>query len=61
MPRKHELETGQRVVAPHPKYNDEPRTGVVQDNLSVMYFIKFDDGSEDFVYKAGPIRPETNN
>lgn len=47
---------GTRVSAPHPKHDGERQEGVIRDNLSVMYFIKFDDGSAEFVYKAEDVR-----
>lgn len=48
---------GTRVTAPNPRRDGETMEGVVQDNLSVMYFVKFDNGDSEFVYKAEPVRP----
>lgn len=39
-----------RVIAPD---KDEVcRTGTIVDVLSVMYFVEFDDGTDNFVYKV---------
>lgn len=41
---------GERIVGPD--YDDELRSGVVVDVLSVMLFVRYDNGSECFVYKV---------
>ena len=51
-----EFYEGDHVVAPHPGRGDEMNTGIVCDNLSVMYCIYFNDGQEHFVFKARDIR-----
>lgn len=44
------MEEGTRVFAPDK--DDVVRSGVIVDVLSVMYFIRFDNGTENFVYKV---------
>ena len=44
------LKEGDRVVGPD--YTDYIRSGVIVDVLTVMYFIRYDNGSECFVYKV---------
>lgn len=47
-----ELAAGCRVTAPNPKRSDEVMAGTIIDVMSVMYFIRFDNGTEDFVFKV---------
>jgi hypothetical protein len=51
-------EEGDRVVAQNPRRQDQEYPGIVVDVLSVMYYIQFDNGDEEFVYQARPIRQE---
>lgn len=51
------LPAGTRVTAPHAKRGGI-YSGVIVDNLSVMYYIRFDCGRHDFVFKAEQVRPE---
>jgi hypothetical protein len=53
---KAKLTEGTRVLAPHPQDEDRMHKGTITDDLSVMYFIEFDDGTEDFVFKARDIK-----
>ena len=56
MASKYDIAEGTRVSAPHPKHDGERQEGVVLNNLSVMYFIKFDDGTSEFLFKAEDVR-----
>jgi hypothetical protein len=49
---------GTRVTAPHPGWDRDREVcpGVVTDNLSVMYYITFDDGTTGYVFKAEEVR-----
>ena len=47
-----DLATGSRVTAPNPKRSDEVMAGTIIDVMSVMYFIEFDNGQSDFVFKV---------
>ena len=51
-----DIPEGTRVCAPNDKAGEEQH-GVIVDNLTVMYFIKFDNGDEAFLYKAEPVIP----
>jgi len=53
MARK-ELEQGDRVMAPNIKRGGI-YSGEIIDVLSIMYYIHFDCGAYDFVYKAQPV------
>ena len=44
------MREGDRVIAPDKE--DVLRSGVIQDELTVMYFITFDNGTDNFVYKV---------
>ena len=43
---------GTRMRAPNPRAGDEMQDMEVLDVLSVMYFVRFDSGNEEFVYKV---------
>lgn len=47
---KHDLPEGTRVSAPDSE--GMQCSGFITNNLTVMYFITFDDGTERFVFKA---------
>lgn len=47
------FKAGDRVVAPY-KDNREDKSGVITDVLSAMYFIDFDDGTQDFYAHGFP-------
>lgn len=49
---------GDRVIAQNPRRQDQEYPGTIIDVLSVMYYIAFDNGDEEFVYQARPIRQE---
>ena len=57
MARLKDLKPGTRVLAPNQKMGGVG-TGVIVDSLNTMYFIKFDDGTEDFVFKEQHIELE---
>ena len=50
MTKTPDLPEGTRVLAPGK--DDIVKPGVIVDELSVMYFIEFDDGTDNFVYKV---------
>ena len=50
MTPKSNFPEGTRVLAPGK--DDIVKPGVIVDELSVMYFIEFDDGTDNFVYKV---------
>lgn len=52
-----DIAEGTRVTAPCSKMEDEVLPGVIVDNLSAMYYIAFDCGTEDYVFKAQDVRP----
>jgi len=54
---KAEFQKGDRVTAPHVRTGGI-ESGTIVDNLSVMYYIKFDCGKYDFVYKAQQVKLE---
>jgi hypothetical protein len=47
---------GTRVSAPNPAHEYEIEHGVIIDNLSIMYTIRFDSGYECCVFKAAEVR-----
>ena len=51
------LPAGTRVTAPNSKRGGI-YSGIIVDNLSVMYYIHFDCGHYEFVFKAQQVRPE---
>jgi hypothetical protein len=48
---------GTRVIAPN-NHTGGLASGIIIDNLSVMYYIHFDCGRYDFVYKAQQVTLE---
>ena len=58
-----EFKEGDRVTAPYDRDGTgQLKSGKIQDVLSVMYFIHFDDGTEDFYYKVDAnVRKENND
>jgi hypothetical protein len=56
MARLSDFPEGSRVTAPNPRKSGEIEAGIILDNLSAMYFIRFDRGTEDFVFKAERVR-----
>ena len=48
--RKKPILEGSRVVAPY-KGHRELKVGRIEDNLNTMWFVKFADGTEDFIDK----------
>ena len=47
-----ELTEGDTVTGPNYKSGDVIMTGVIIDVLSTMFFVEFDDGTEDFIFKS---------
>tara|TARA_R110000851_G_scaffold136239_1_gene271894 strand:+ start:486 stop:674 length:189 start_codon:yes stop_codon:yes gene_type:complete len=46
-----DIAEGTRVMAPHP-ITGKPSPATIVDNLTVMYFVRFDTAGEAFVFKA---------
>jgi hypothetical protein len=44
------MKEGDRVIAPDK--HDVLRSGVIVDVLSVMYFVTFDNGTDNYIYKV---------
>lgn len=57
MAKTNDLPAGTRVLANYVKKGGI-YPGVIIDNLSVMYYIKFDIGGSDFVFKAENVKLE---
>ena len=57
MARLKDLQPGVRVIAPNQKRGGM-YAGVIVDNLNTMYYIHFDCGTYDFVFKEQHIELE---